>query len=60
MSIILYLAPESPWWAVRKNKYDVAQRSIRRLANKDEEERVSETLANMIRTVGESQNEETH
>ncbi|EPQ28691.1 uncharacterized protein PFL1_03994 [Pseudozyma flocculosa PF-1] len=42
-----FLAPESPWWLVRKARYDEAKHSIRRLTNADQrsEARINEELA---------------
>ncbi|KAK8202226.1 hypothetical protein M8818_005753 [Zalaria obscura] len=34
LMVLLYLAPESPWWLVRNKREEEAQRSIERLAKK--------------------------
>lgn len=55
-----YLAPESPWNAVRRNAYDQARRSLMRLSQDtpDKEEQVEATLA-YIRHTTELEKEET-
>ncbi|ORY27080.1 putative alpha-glucoside transport-related protein [Naematelia encephala] len=44
------LAPESPWWLVRKGHVDKAERSIRRLAPAAERDTAHDTVSAMIRT----------
>ena len=58
--IAAYLAPESPWNAVRRNKLDLARRSLMRLTydSPDKEQRVETTLA-YIRHTTELEKEET-
>lgn len=34
LAILIFLAPESPWWLTRKGKYDQAAKSVARLGNK--------------------------
>ena len=48
--VLLYLAPESPWWLVRKGRYEDAEKSLRRLSSKAGAEGIRDTLTNMIRT----------
>ncbi|KXT09819.1 hypothetical protein AC579_10515 [Pseudocercospora musae] len=48
--ILIFLAPESPWWLVRKGRKDQALKSIKRLGSKTEAE-AQEKLAMMERTV---------
>lgn len=43
-------APESPWWLVRKNKLEKAERSVSRLAPAQEKDRIKDTISTMIRT----------
>ena len=45
--IAAYLAPESPWNAVRRNKIDLARKSLNRLVpdQAEKEQRVTNTLA---------------
>ena len=33
LAILLYLAPESPWWLVRKNRFEDAKRCILQLVS---------------------------
>ncbi|TQV95279.1 maltose permease [Cordyceps javanica] len=48
--ILIFLAPESPWWLVRRGRKAEALRSIERLGSKSEEQS-HQTLAMMERTV---------
>ncbi|OIW24577.1 general substrate transporter [Coniochaeta ligniaria NRRL 30616] len=48
--IILFFAPESPWWLIRRGRKAEALRSIQRLGSKSPEES-QRTLAMMERTV---------
>lgn len=48
--VLIFFAPESPWWLVRNGRKDEARRSIERLGRKSTEN-VDETLAMMERTV---------
>lgn len=48
--ILVFLAPESPWWLVRRGRKEEALRSIERL-NNENTERSQQTLAMMERTV---------
>ena len=48
--ILIFLAPESPWWLIRHGKRDQALRSIERLGRKSKTN-APEALAMMERTV---------
>ena len=48
--ILLFFAPESPWWLVRRGRNKEAKRSIERLGRKSKEN-AGEALAMMERTV---------
>ncbi|CAH0047385.1 unnamed protein product [Clonostachys solani] len=49
---VAYFAPESPWYLVRRGKYDEAEKSLRRLARKGHytEQTMAQTLALMKHT----------
>lgn len=36
LAILIFLAPESPWWLVRKGRLEEAQHSVERLGRKDQ------------------------
>ncbi|KAG9244768.1 maltose permease [Calycina marina] len=48
--VLLFLAPKSPWWLVRKGRKEEVQRYVERLDSKDEAS-THRTLAMMERTV---------
>jgi len=48
--ILVTLAPESPWYLVRKGRLDQAKRSIERLSSKSEKVDPAATVAMMVRT----------
>lgn len=52
IGLLLFFAPESPWWYVRKDRLRDARRSVERLIAPEERTplRVDETVAGMIRT----------
>ena len=50
LAIIFFFAPESPWWLVRKGKFEEAAKSIARLGRKSAV-KPTETVAMMRRTV---------
>jgi MFS transporter, SP family, general alpha glucoside:H+ symporter len=50
LAILIFLAPESPWWLVRKGKFDQAARSVGRLGRKSTAN-VAETVAMMRRVI---------
>ncbi|KAJ5675293.1 uncharacterized protein N7477_005227 [Penicillium maclennaniae] len=48
--IVCWLAPESPWYLVRKDRLDDAKHSIRRLGGNKTEEQINGQLAMMVHT----------
>jgi SP family general alpha glucoside:H+ symporter-like MFS transporter len=50
LAVIVFFAPESPWWLARKEKLQEAETSIKRLGNKTDEQ-VKEQLAMIIHTI---------
>ncbi|KAJ6104766.1 hypothetical protein N7523_011086 [Penicillium sp. IBT 18751x] len=48
--ILIFLAPESPWWLIRRGRKEEALRSIKRLGEKNEDH-AHQSLAMMERTV---------
>jgi SP family general alpha glucoside:H+ symporter-like MFS transporter len=51
LAILLFLAPESPWWLVRKGRLEEAAKTVRRLGRKSAVDNTHETVAMMRRTV---------
>lgn len=50
LAILIYFAPESPWWLVRKGRLEEAAKSVVRLGRKSRVN-AGETVAMMRRTV---------
>lgn len=50
LAILLFLAPESPWWLTRKGRYEEAEKSVGRLGRKTKLN-VKEAVAMMRRTI---------
>jgi len=48
--ILAYLAPESPWWLVRRGKLEQAEKSVKRLSSKGSAEDAHLTVAMMVHT----------
>lgn len=48
--ILTWLAPDSPWWLVRKGRIEDAKKSVRRITNKSIHNQVESRVALMIRT----------
>ena len=51
LMILIFLAPESPWWLVRKGKHEQAAKAVERLGRKSRIVNSSETVAMMRRVV---------
>ncbi|OQE36880.1 hypothetical protein PENCOP_c011G01504 [Penicillium coprophilum] len=49
--VISWLAPESPWWLVRKDRLEDAKHSIRRLGGSKTEDQINGQLAMMVHTI---------
>lgn len=50
LAILMFFAPESPWWLVRKGKLEQAAKSVERLGRKSKT-MTSETVAMMRRVI---------
>lgn len=50
LMVVAYLAPESPWYLVRKDRLDEARRSIERLSGAKTQDQISAQLAMMVHT----------
>lgn len=50
LAILMFFAPESPWWLVRKGKFEQAAKSVTRLGRKSAVN-PTETVAMMRRTI---------
>ena len=51
LAILLFLAPESPWWLVRKGRLEEAEKSVRRLGRSSAAENPADSVAMMRRTI---------
>lgn len=51
LAILMFLAPESPWWLVRKGKLEEAKKAVRRLGRASRIENLDESVAMMRRTI---------
>jgi SP family general alpha glucoside:H+ symporter-like MFS transporter len=52
LAIGIYLAPESPWWLIRKGRSEDAAKMLRRLRTKEtHEEEIADTVSMMVYTV---------
>ncbi|KAL2792979.1 sugar transporter [Aspergillus keveii] len=51
LAILLFIAPESPWWLVRKGRLAEAEKSIRRLGRASLNDNPADAVAMMRRTI---------
>lgn len=51
LAILLFLAPESPWWLVRKGRLDEAAKAVRRLGRSSVLTNPEESVDMMRRTI---------
>jgi SP family general alpha glucoside:H+ symporter-like MFS transporter len=51
LAILIFLAPESPWWLTRKGKFEEAAKAVGRLGNKTLLQANQESVAMMRRTI---------
>lgn len=51
LAILIFFAPESPWWLVRKGRLDDAKKSVRRLGRANAVANLDESVSMMRRTI---------
>ena len=51
LALLIFLAPESPWWLTRKGKFEEAAKAVGRLGNKTLLQANQESVAMMRRTI---------
>ncbi|KAG5662595.1 hypothetical protein KAF25_005013 [Fusarium avenaceum] len=51
LAILMYLAPESPWWLVRKGRLEDAAKAVRRLGRATHVDNAHEAISMMKRTI---------
>ncbi|KAK2055189.1 alpha glucoside transporter [Colletotrichum caudatum] len=51
LAVLLFIAPESPWWLVRKGRLEEAAKSVRRLGRSTDRTSIDESIAMMRRTI---------
>jgi hypothetical protein len=51
LAILLFLAPESPWWLVRKGKLAQAEKAIKRLGRRSANDNPKDQVSMMRRTI---------
>ncbi|KAM0281203.1 hypothetical protein ACHAQH_003633 [Verticillium albo-atrum] len=51
LAILIFIAPESPWWLVRKGRLEQAERAVQRLGRTSVATNLKESVAMMRRTI---------
>jgi hypothetical protein len=51
LAILLFIAPESPWWLVRKGRLAEAEKAVTRLGRRSADKNAADTVAMMRRTI---------
>lgn len=51
LAILIFLAPESPWWLVRQGRHEDAAKAVERLGRKSAGMKTDETVAMMRRVI---------
>jgi SP family general alpha glucoside:H+ symporter-like MFS transporter len=57
LAILIFIAPESPWWLVRKGRLAEAEKAIKRLGRASANENPADAVAMMRRTIELEKNE---
>lgn len=51
LAILLFIAPESPWWLVRKGRLAEAEKAVKRLGRASANDNPADAVAMMRRTI---------
>ncbi|KAH7391583.1 putative maltose permease MAL61 [Cadophora sp. MPI-SDFR-AT-0126] len=51
LAILLYIAPESPWWLVRKGRLEEAEKAVKRLGRASANDNPADAVSMMRRTI---------
>jgi SP family general alpha glucoside:H+ symporter-like MFS transporter len=51
LAILLFIAPESPWWLVRKGRLAEAEKAVRRLGRQGAVDNTADKVSMMQRTI---------